>query len=321
MRASTSKHPIGKRLLYYGATLLLLAVVTEVVLRIGWAEQLRPWNNELNTAYHFHGLFGWHPTPRFEGELAGSTRYSVRHNSLGFRDRELDPKQGPRLLVLGDSFVYGYDVNEGERFTDLLADQLPNWEIINLGVSGYGPAQEYLLLQHYFEQYKPDVVFQLFEYGNDASNSSSNMAVGGYYRPYFTQQTTGLRLEGVPVPKGIRYYQAQYPTVFSCYLVRALFLGWIQLTNPRVELEQAPTSPIIAQTRQFVEQQGANYLLGFTGTDEQQSELTFCSQQNLPCVLLTSNKRYPNFGQHWTAAGHAEVAQQLLNFLQEQNIQ
>lgn len=309
-----------KRITYYAVTLLVLAGCTEAVLRIGWADTFRPWNNEINTAYHHHERLGWFPTPGFSGQLKGSNVYTTHHNSDGFRDREHGKKTKPRILFVGDSFVYGYDVNEGERFTDLVASQLPDWEVLNIGVSGYGPPQEFLLLQQYMELYQPDAVFQLLEYSTDGANAASNCGYGGYYRPYYTHDHLGLALHGVPVPKGIRYFQNEFPVLFSSYLMRASFLVWMRIFAPQETIENPPVGPTLSATKHFVEQHGARYMMGLTGTDAQGSELQFCRTNGIPCVALLSDKRFPNFGKHWTSAGHVDVVQQLLPFLREQGL-
>ena len=99
----------------------------------------------------------------------------------------------PGILFLGDSYLWGYDVEAAERFTDKLQVRHPEWSIYNLGVSGYGTDQEYLLLNRYFDEYKPQVVFLLFCEETDHEDNRSNMRYGGYYKPYCT--ITGNRLE------------------------------------------------------------------------------------------------------------------------------
>jgi hypothetical protein len=66
---------------------------------------------------------------------------TVTANADGFRERrELRPGDGrPRLVVLGDSLVFGVGVEEPERFTEILQERRPGWRVDNLGMLGYGP--------------------------------------------------------------------------------------------------------------------------------------------------------------------------------------
>lgn len=61
---------------------------------------------------------------------------SVVHNSHGFRGPEPVNNSKPNVLIIGDSFVWGYDVEASERFTEKLQENHPEWNMYNLGVSG-----------------------------------------------------------------------------------------------------------------------------------------------------------------------------------------
>ena len=41
------------------------------------------------------------------------------------------------MLILGDSFGWGYGVEHHERFSKILEDAHPDWEIINASVTGF----------------------------------------------------------------------------------------------------------------------------------------------------------------------------------------
>ncbi len=61
-------------------------------------------------------------------------------NRDGFRSRrELQERDArTRIVVLGDSFVFGLGVEENERFTELLEQNEPGWRVDNLGMMGFG---------------------------------------------------------------------------------------------------------------------------------------------------------------------------------------
>ncbi|MEC4888434.1 MAG: hypothetical protein RI101_00100 [Nitrospira sp.] len=120
------------------------------------------------------GLFGNKQTPAEltpHMEVLGSIRYS---NSQGFKDRERTIENSDhhlRLVALGDSFVWGSGVRYEEGFVavmeTLLQREALNAEIINLGVPGWSPPEEFHLLQAYGVQFRPDAVLLNVFVGND----------------------------------------------------------------------------------------------------------------------------------------------------------
>ena len=64
---------------------------------------------------------------------------SVSINSLGFREREIEPKDPNRyrIAVIGDSFTWGQGIEARERFSNLLEGFLgPRYEVLNFGNPG-----------------------------------------------------------------------------------------------------------------------------------------------------------------------------------------
>src|SRR5205085_2157642 len=89
----------------------------------------------------------------------------VRFNRDGLRGPEVSSTRPPgqaRVLILGDSFVEGAEVDEAATLSVVLAERLDGagrWvEALNAGVRGWGTAQEYLYLVNQGLQLQPDVV-------------------------------------------------------------------------------------------------------------------------------------------------------------------
>lgn len=95
-------------------------------------------------------------------------RTLVTINSQSMRDREYGLKKPAgvkRIAMLGDSFVFGWGVENKEIFTEILEDRyLKNVEALNFGVSGYDARQEVERLKEEGLKFGPDVAF-LFLYG------------------------------------------------------------------------------------------------------------------------------------------------------------
>jgi lysophospholipase L1-like esterase len=71
----------------------------------------------------------------------------VAHNSAGFRRQEYQnsPSSRNRMFAFGDSFTWGWGVDQGEVFTDQMSRQLPDWWIDNLGINDTGTVAQYEL--------------------------------------------------------------------------------------------------------------------------------------------------------------------------------
>jgi hypothetical protein len=78
-------------------------------------------------------------------------RVDVTINELGLRNAPLAPEPGPgveRITLLGDSFIFGVPVDEGATISARLqALAGSGYEIVNVGIPGYGTGQQYLLLE------------------------------------------------------------------------------------------------------------------------------------------------------------------------------
>jgi hypothetical protein len=99
---------------------------------------------------------GFRPNDHFDMAWGGlHTPYWT--NALALRDgsiREIRPDQGPRLVVLGDSYVEGLGVPYEETFVGLLASRLApaGIEVLDAGVAGYSPKLYLLKLRWLLEE-------------------------------------------------------------------------------------------------------------------------------------------------------------------------
>lgn len=94
----------------------------------------------------------------------------VRSNSLGLRDRDIPQKSADkyRIVVIGDSITWGQGIEENERFTNLLQQELgPGYEVFNFGTRAHDMPEhlqeleralkfspDYILLQLYINDFE-----------------------------------------------------------------------------------------------------------------------------------------------------------------------
>jgi lysophospholipase L1-like esterase len=115
----------------------------------------------------------------FPGNVDSSRTFPYRTNWQGLRDRDRAAKQPgtTRVLVIGDSYTWGYAVAEDEAFPQtaerLLKERgYSHIEVINGGVPDYNSRQERQLLERLLPVYRPDAVV-LGYLVNDAEPSTA----------------------------------------------------------------------------------------------------------------------------------------------------
>lgn len=161
--ASGRSRPSRRRKLLYGlATVAVLLGALELGCRVHYRGR-----------WPYHLLFDpelvWAHRPHWEGYARADAW--TRFDALGLRrEGELAPtKERPRLLVIGDSIAFGYGLQGEETIAARLDAALPGIEVINGGVSGYGPEQETVWLRRLGPQVQPDRVWLFFCMSNDVS--------------------------------------------------------------------------------------------------------------------------------------------------------
>lgn len=214
---TTSAPPTRRRLWTFKATSVVLSLVfallvVEFVVRVGalfGVCRIRRFQTaDPSGKAAFVGdidpHFGvWHPantavsvsTPR------GAVTYETNVHGMRDRPRARRSDARERVIVLGDSFVEGYLVEEAVRVTDVL-ERRTGVEFLNFGVSGsFGSIQEWLLYKHLAREFDHTRVCLFFLPDNDFADNDPSRHPPDRYRPY-------LRKVGDS-------YEATYPVAFD----------------------------------------------------------------------------------------------------------
>lgn len=136
------------------------------------------------TGFHeYDPELGWKLIPDYRSRFVHRDfNVEVKTNSDGLRDDEYSrQKNGDtiRVVSLGDSFTWGWGVENDEVYMQVAEDSLDGFEIVNMGQNGYGTGQELLLFQRLGPAYSPDLVTLGFFY-NDLTDN-----VAGRGKPLF----------------------------------------------------------------------------------------------------------------------------------------
>jgi lysophospholipase L1-like esterase len=136
----------------------------------------------------------WHPANATFHHVGQCFDVTYRTNSYGARDAERArvAPQRRRHVVLGDSFVEGYGVAEGERLTDRLNGATRD-EFLNFGTSGgFGTVQELVLYRSLASAFAHADVLVFALPANDFSDNDPKYWPSSRYRPYLRRTATGL---------------------------------------------------------------------------------------------------------------------------------
>lgn len=93
---------------------------------------------------------------------------TVEINNLGFRGANASTKKTkPRVIIIGDSFTFGWGVELDKTWIHILSNSYPELEILNLGQGGNHPGDYVQVLKRALPVLKPDLVMICILQGND----------------------------------------------------------------------------------------------------------------------------------------------------------
>jgi lysophospholipase L1-like esterase len=207
---------------------VLALLLSEMALRLMGLKPLYV-SPERDQFWKYDSQLGWAHEPGQEGIFeTAQFRTHVRINEKGLRDRSHSyQRQGDtkRILVLGDSFAWGYGVEESERFSQRLEKSM-GVEVIDAGVSGYSTDQELLWYKDEGIKYDTDLVI-LVVAGNDVGDNEQQLVSTVYYKPSFVLKDGQLLLTGSPVPqtspRGKFVYFLSQRSALAFFLVERYF--------------------------------------------------------------------------------------------------
>jgi hypothetical protein len=339
----------------------LAIVITLLLVELGarfFVPQWTPQGADRNF-WLYDDLLGWTHKPNQQG-LFYDRDFSIKVsiNSQGLRDKEyafnrVEAKN--RLLVLGDSFAWGFGVEHHEIFTEILEDNYPNWEIINASVSGYGTDQEFLYLKHRGIHYQPDIVLLLFHLNDVYSNNSSE--IYRHNKPRFQFVNNKLTLTNYPVPEpslkqrlddyilGNTYFLARLYSIFKSQdrvigranddPLKILKIEWrilrkqlmprrVETDNDNIQADYGITKSLLLSLNDLVTQNEARLIVVSVPTEDENLRrfLTNTLQSaGIPYLPLdeafSTIKEIVTFEHdpHWNVLGHKVVAVAVENFL------
>ena len=195
----------------------------------------------------FWGIKRYSPNKEETMILKGDeVEWTVRTNSLGFRSKELQPKQANeyRVLILGDSMFFGNGVNQSETissYLEIMGNDLPRENnktvsVYDYSISGLNTVSELLIFRNFVREVNPDHVVLGFFYGNDILPNA--LATIDEFGNYFTPEERLTRFR--------KYLIENYKIFsFNSILIRAIAH---KVYPPRVRFQVSSRPEIINKT-------------------------------------------------------------------------
>lgn len=149
-------------------SLIIALILSELILRNWFPQRTLPQLKKQQLAcYQSSQYLPYELRPFCQGEyLSDGIKSHVRINSIGLRGGEIGENNGQRILLVGDSFTFGYGVEEDQNISSRLEEEL-RVEVINGGVWGFGPDAEYLMAEKLVGKLKPDYLVVFLFPAND----------------------------------------------------------------------------------------------------------------------------------------------------------
>jgi hypothetical protein len=307
--------------LHWIARLLGVLVVTlfaaEAALRVYASHAAKP-----------AGLFrsdpetGWRNAPNLLTTLvnAAAEEWSIRTDENGQRVIPQVPGARRKMLILGDSLSFGEGIDVKDRFDVRMLPFVPDTRVINTGTMGYGTEQEYAVFRNWKQSLEPGDTILIVLNESDYFDVLRRRFVGRA-KPYIERHQSSFDLR--PPSIGLWEHWSDWSL-----LARAAAKVFDQLSSepasesfdPRQSIEII--SFILSRIREeapedvkvILAHQGTR---NFLGPKFGLSSMVFCQFAHA-CIDLDDVMADPAHllpDGHWSASGHATVAQALLKVL------
>jgi len=280
---------------------------------------------------------GWAVKPNMRDVVIYDGIMTVSSNSKGIRGKVEYPykkSEGKiRILIFGDSFTFGEGVNDTETYAYYLQEMLPDTEVINLGVMGYGHDQMLLYLKEEGVKYKPDIVIL----GSICIDDIRNLlSFRDYAKPRFVLVGNKLKLTNVPVPtpQSILRNELFKPKILTLLSLlkrrqRATLIAEKRKITEAILAEIAKTINSIGAIPIFVYLPSGGEIEDLTGERNPDEDFLFelCKRIKARCFSLCQyfqdNVRKGNALQvrgHWDAKEHRLAAEGIKEYLIDNKI-
>lgn len=236
-----------------------------------------------------------------------------------------------KIWILGCSITHGWCLNDNETYPWLLQEKIPQYEIINFGVSGYGTIHSLIQLQKALKTMpKPKLVILTYASFHDTRNTFSTIrrrivSAWNFLGP-LTQPYASLDKQGkLQLHRADKVVYSPWPLARVSALINYLETKYIvqeSRKTPHFEISKA----LVKKIYKICKKEGISMIAA--GIKENQKKmqrmLNFCEKRKIPNVDISVDlsKKEHNFlpiDAHPSALANRKFAKKLFLFLKENN--
>jgi hypothetical protein len=256
------------------ASISLTLLASELGLRILHKPFTEDWEPQEYARAQFDPEIGWTYRPnqsQWVTFVTGQPPILVHHNEFGARVRSEGThfdQTVPTLILVGCSYTMGFGLSYEETFAGYL-ESIPDFpfQVVNLGVEGYGTDQSMLILKRYFDSFDTKVVvFTYTEGQTDRNLNYDRRILHPSARFVGTKPLFGLNREGtLYLKKRPRLYKDLSWSRVWAY-VQIAWHRWGPI--PTFDLTRA----LVREMQDYVETRGATFIVvdwdwAYSGTE------------------------------------------------------
>lgn len=322
---------------YFTILFLVFLSGAELILRIQGIKPYKP--EELKVKIEPGGkLFVPHPTlgyqhisGKFKVTLNDGYTFTLTHLTNGLRTTRasnaiVTGKKG--LWIMGCSFVHGWSLNDEDTYPYLVQSALPEYDVLNFGVNGYGVVQALEQFREYIKILpKPSIVVFNYAYFHDERNTflrSWRKAIVPYNKlgiitpPYARFDSNG-KVVIYHKPMIYREFPLQRVSAFAHFIE----MKFNQLEDKFVKSHQV-TKAVIELFAEECKKNGVEFILAsITRGKINEDVMNFCRQKGIKTVDISVNLSDPQnrnlpYDDHPGKLAQKQYAEKLVKFLKAQ---
>ena len=322
--------------LFFLTIVIIIGEITARAYAVTLPEPPPPWNTTF-----IDEKFGWLPKVNyvFDGEMRDAANVAhpvhLKTDNRGFKAfaPKDSLKKAPNVLFLGDSYVQAVEVSNEEAFYSQMAKQY-QMNVFAFGISGWGNYQEYLLLDKYFEEIKPDIiVWEICT--NDVIDDYEKLELEALYqtklrRPYL--DLDGDEYFAYPVPFSVKMCESSklFEAIYKFFVKTEMKItpensaefkmGKMGRKYPPYDHALKVMKNIFEKAKQRIGAKTKLYVVNTSSIQPFASDYTeMCNQLNINYIIEVSAALdkaksegkvvHSIDGWHWSVLGHQIVAE------------
>lgn len=326
-----------KLLLYFCFLIVLFFALAEVVLR---ARGNKPWEvYKIRRTIEPLGEKFFMPHPKL-GYInhPGKFKVTLNNSSYSFNvtnldnslrvTRALDTHDGTysnkEIWIFGDSFTYGWGVNNEETYPWLLQEEFTNYKVLNFGISGYGPLHSLIQFKEAIKNNeKPCLVILAYASFHDMRNTSSrsrgkrlkrlDKANWNLIEPYVRIDRKGI----------LHYAMSEFPYREFPFMRQSAFINWLEIKYDMIQdifyQNHWISKLLIKEFSQLCQKNNIKFVIaGIMADTLTYDMLEYCKKEGIAAIDISipyNNETTILQDGHPNATGHKMLAEKLIYFL------